>query len=373
MIKSISLFIPNLQAGGAQRIAVTLANSFAARGLHTSLIVGEGGVFQDLVAGDVNLINLGSSRTTGCIGGLIRHLIAVRPDILFSMMTHANIAAAVAHGLARAPSALVLSERISFRFPSPRFGDRLAVKLMPLLYRRADLVAVVSKGMEAEVAEITGLPAERIATLHNPVLDSAFRKMISVEDPDIHLWLRAPKQGPVVLAVGRLYGQKDFETLVTAFARVRSRRPEARLVILGEGELRSELEALVETLDLGNAVAMPGFAPNPYASMVRADLFVLSSKAEGLPGVLIQAMACGLPVVSTDCPTGPREILEDGKWGELVPVGDVEALANAIDRAVANPTPPETKKRASVFEEERVIDSYLRCFERLIAKKHASA
>lgn len=371
-MRSISLFIPNLQAGGAQRVAVSLVNSFASRGLRTSLIVGEGGVFQNLVSADVDILNLGSSRTAGCIKGLIGHLKADQPQILFSMMTHANVAAAIAHALARAKGALVLSERISFRFASQRLGDRLAVKLMPCLYRRADMVAVVSNDMEAEVAKLTGLPLDRITTLYNPVVDTAFRKMVSVEDPDIHPWLRK-KAGPVLLAVGRLYGQKDFETLIRAFARVRSHRPAARLVILGEGELRAELEALVAALGVEDAVAMPGFAPNPYASMMRADLFVLSSRAEGLPGVLIQAMACGLPVVSTDCPTGPREILEDGKWGQLVPVGDVEALANAIDQTLANPSLPDVKARASNFEEEQVVDAYLRCFERLIAKRGVPA
>jgi glycosyltransferase involved in cell wall biosynthesis len=167
-----------------------------------------------------------------------------------------------------------------------------------------------------------------------------------------------PGAPPVILAVGRLTLQKDFPTLIRAFARLRARRS-ARLVILGEGELRDELEALVAELGLTADVALPGFVDNPFSWMRGSALFVLSSAWEGFGNVLVEAMACGTPVVSTDCPSGPAEILENGKWGRLAAVGDAEALARAIAEALDDPNPPDVRARAAFFSVERSVDAYL--------------
>jgi glycosyltransferase involved in cell wall biosynthesis len=164
----------------------------------------------------------------------------------------------------------------------------------------------------------------------------------------------------VLVAVGRLHEQKDFQTLLRAFALVRARRS-ARLIILGEGPERPALEAGVAKLGLTEDVDLPGFVPNPYAFMAGASQFVLSSRYEGLPTVLIEAMACGCPVVSTDCPSGPGEILDNGKYGRLVPVGDAAALAEAMEATLDAPPPAaELKARADLFHIDRVIDSYRR-------------
>lgn len=366
MLPRILIFIPNLQAGGAQRVAVSLANGFATRGYPCALVVGAGGSFRSLLHDHVCFHEIGSNRTIGCLPGLFRRLRTFKPDVLFSMMTHANIVAVLAHKLSRTHSKLVLSERVTLRFQSPTFGDSLALKLMPLLYRHADRVAVVARDMENEVASAAALPADRVVTLPNPVLDAAFRAMANDPRAHVHPWLSDKSAGPVILAVGRLYDQKDFSTLIRAFAKVRAAQTNARLIILGEGELREELTRLADELKIGEAVAMPGFAENPYAAMRRADLFVLSSVAEGLPGVLIQAMACGLPVVSTDCPTGPREILEDGRWGRLVPVGDVQALSSAILETIADDLHPDVKARAALYDEDRAIDQHLNLFAALL-------
>lgn len=366
MLRRILIFIPNLQAGGAQRVAVALANGFAARGYHCDLVIGTGGAFRALVADNVSLHELGANRTIGCLPGLIRHLRRSRPDVIFSMMTHTNIVAALAHRITGTKARLVLSERVSLRFLSPSLGDRLALKLMPWLYRYADRVAVVARDMEAEVAAAARLPADRIVTLYNPVLDAAFYKMANDPDAEFHPWLESRTGQSLIIAVGRLYVQKDFSTLIRAFAEVRTVRNNVRLIILGEGELREDLASLVRELEIEESVSMPGFTQNPYAAMRRADLFVLSSVAEGLPGVLIQAMACGLPVVSTDCPTGPREILEDGKWGRLVPVGDVQSLAKAMLATLSEEEIPDVRKRASLFEEGRAIDRHLDLFKSLL-------
>jgi len=172
-----------------------------------------------------------------------------------------------------------------------------------------------------------------------------------------HPWL-APGEPPVVMGIGRLAPKKDFTTLVRAFAEVRQ-DVRARLMILGEGPERAELESLVRTLDLEADVALPGFVDNPYAYLARASLFVLSSRWEGLPTVLIEAMFCGAPVVSTDCPSGPHEILNGGRYGRLVPVGDLSALAGAITAGITGniqPAPPESWRD---FELGIVVDRYL--------------
>jgi len=177
-------------------------------------------------------------------------------------------------------------------------------------------------------------------------------------EPIEHPWL-VPGPPPVVLAAGRLTAQKDFPTLLRAFARLVPER-DLRLMILGEGPDRAALEAEIEALGLGDRVALLGFQANPFSYMARARLFVLSSAWEGLPGVLIQAMACGTPVVSTDCPSGPREVLEGGRLGPLVPVGDAEALARAIMQTLDAPLPAEIlKARAAQYGLAPVSRRYL--------------
>ncbi|HEY8366975.1 MAG TPA: glycosyltransferase, partial [Bacteroidia bacterium] len=209
---------------------------------------------------------------------------------------------------------------------SLNFKARILPLLMKLLYPSADAVIAVSEGVAKDLTQIIGLPAEKVKVIYNPVITPEIFK--KAEEPIKHPWF-APGELPVILGVGRLTKQKDFVTLIRAFDIVRKEYP-SRLVILGEGEERPKLEALVKELGLEQYVYMPGFEENPFKYMKHAAVFVLSSRWEGLPNVLIQALALGTPVVSTDCPSGPREILSAGKYGTLVPVGDYDALAKAI-------------------------------------------
>ena len=196
---------------------------------------------------------------------------------------------------------------------------------------------------------------ERVHTIYNPVVTGDLDR--KAREPVEHPWIGGDGP-PVILAAGRLSAQKDFSTLLVAFARLLTRRP-ARLVVLGKGKRKPRLVSLARRLGVAEHVDFPGFADNPYAFMARASLFVLSSWYEGLPTVLIEAMACGCPVVSTDCLYGPREILEDGKHGPLVPVGDAEALAAAMARTLDAPPRPEAlRERASFFNAARAIDRY---------------
>jgi glycosyltransferase involved in cell wall biosynthesis len=230
-------------------------------------------------------------------------------------------------------------------------------------YLTADAIVTVSHGVADDLALHAGIPRERITTIYNPVVTPDL--LDKAQAPLDHPWF-TPGAPPVVLGVGRLHAQKDFPTLLKAFARVRAKQ-EARLMILGEGKnarkntvQRTALTALAAQLGVAADVALPGFVDNPFAYMARAAVFALSSAWEGLPGVLIQAMACGCPVVSTDCPSGPAEILENGEYGSLVPVGDDLSLANAILSTLnAPPARDRLQARAAMFSVDRTADRYL--------------
>jgi len=209
--------------------------------------------------------------------------------------------------------------------------------------------------VRGDLAQLMNVSRERITVIYNPSVVQA-EVQAKAQAPLDHPWFK-PDQPPVILAVGRLQVQKDYPTLIRAFALVRQTRP-VRLLILGEGKERPLLEALVKELGLEQDVSLPGFVLNPYAYMARAALFVLSSRWEGLPTVLIEALCCGAPVVSTDCPSGPREILRDGQYGPLVPVGGVNALARAIETTLAAKTPKPPSESWRPYELETVVSQY---------------
>lgn len=222
-------------------------------------------------------------------------------------------------------------------------------------FPRADAVVASSRGVAEDLARAAGLPRERIVPIHNPVRIGEVRWR--AREPAGHPWLDGAGP-PVVLAAGKLKPQKDFPTLLRAFARLRRRR-EVRLVVLGEGAGRPGLLALARELGVAADVALPGFVSNPFAFMARSALFALSSAWEGFANVIVEALACGCPVVSTDCPSGPSEILEGGRFGRLVPVGDPEALAEAMRGTLEAPPDPEAlRKRAEEFGIELVAERY---------------
>jgi glycosyltransferase involved in cell wall biosynthesis len=220
----------------------------------------------------------------------------------------------------------------------------------------ADGIVAVSDSVARDLAENTQLDRKSIKTIYNPVVDSRLREL--ADTPLNHPWFK-PGAAPVILAVGRLIPQKDFQTLIRAFA-ILQRKSKARLVILGEGRQRLELESLTQELGIAPHVEMPGFVSNPYQYMAGASVFALTSRYEGLPGVLIQALACGCPVISTDCPGGSAEILDHGKYGRLVPINNDTVLADAMD-SVLNEQPDKNilRKRASLFSVERATQQYL--------------
>lgn len=342
---------------------VNLANDLAAREFVVDLVLAEAaGPYLAEVGRGVRVVDLRSRSVLRSLPGLARHLSSTRPEVIISALSHANIIAILARMWSRVAARLVISERsvlVAPGMPASSKKDRVVRLLMKLLYPRADTIVAISRGVQDDLEKLLGVPREKVRTIYNPVVTDELTGLASQPSP--HPWLSLGNP-PVVLGAGRLTEQKDFSSLIRAFALVRRRR-NCRLVILGEGEQRGQLESLVRELDLVGDVLLPGFQSNPFAWMSRVNVFVFCSIYEGLGGVLIQAMACGAPVVSTDCPSGPAEILEYGKWGRLVPVGNVGALATAIEATLDEPVHPEVQLRASFFSVKRSVDDYLEvCF-----------
>ena len=354
----VALFVPSLVGGGAERVMVNLADGFAARGLHVDLVlVKASGPYLAEVPKSVRIVELGSSRMATSLPALVRYLRRARPVALLSTLNHANILAVTA-GLVAGVRTRIVVRQANTLSQSAGAAKKLVSRAMPLLVRRfyawADEIVAVSDGVAEDLTRIASLPVERIRVIPNPVVMPSLTTLAG--EPVDHDWF-APGGPPTVLGVGRLTKQKDFGTLCRAIAIVRRRRP-ARLVILGEGEDRPVLQALVAELGIQDSVALPGFVANPFAYMSKASVFVLSSAWEGLPGALIQAMACGSPVVATDCESGPREILQDGRYGRIVPVGDAEAMAEAIEAALGDAARPSSDAWRP-YTQAAAVDQYL--------------
>lgn len=317
---------PTLGQGGADRVTLTLLEALDRRRFAPELVLlRRRGAWLDRVPADVPVDDLGGRRLWTAWLPLARRLRRRPPDVVLSTSSGANVVAALAHRLAGSGARLVLSERnVLVRDQAP-LKRALLLAAKRRLYRRADAVTAVSRGVADDLRRRLGVPAERLRVVYNPVVTAELAAQAAA--PARHPWLAAPE--PVVLAAGRLVPAKGFDVLLHAFAELRARRP-ARLLILGEGPLREELLAQAERLGVGADVDLPGFDPNPFAAMARCAVFVLSSRFEGLPGVLIQAMACGAAVVATDCPAGPAEIVESGADGLLVPVDEPRTLAAAL-------------------------------------------
>ena len=232
------------------------------------------------------------------------------------------------------------------------------------LFPYASHFVAVSRGVADDLAMTVDVPSDRITTIYNPVVTPNLH-IEAAETPD-HPWFR-DDGAPIILAAGRFEKQKDCPTLIRAFARVSVRRP-CRLIILGEGSKRTEIEGLVQEFKLTDRVSLPGWVENPLAFMARASLFVLSSTWEGLPTVLVEALACGCPCVSTDCPSGPAEILLNGDLGPLVPVGDDSALAKAMERVLDRPPNRQAlQRRATDFSADRAVAAYEKLLSELVS------
>lgn len=358
--KRIALFSPTLAGGGAERMILNLAGELANRGIRVDLVVANDvGIFRQSIPENVYLINLQTTRVLFALPKLVRYLQEVRPISLLCVQSHANVVGILACKLARVQTRLIISEHSIFSIKiknSPNKRERIIPFLARLLYPKADMIVAVSEGAAVDLIQTLKLGRNKVRVIHNPIVNPEIKKKSQV--PISHPWFTS-SANKVILAAGRLTRAKDYPTLLKAFALVRARRS-VRLLILGEGEDRVLLEAQVRTLGLEGDVQMPGFVENPYAYMKHSDIFVLSSRWEGLSNVLVEAMACGTPVVSTNCPSGPAEILEDGQYGSLVPVGDASLLADAIMETLDCPVDSQVlQQRADAFSVSKITDQYL--------------
>jgi len=359
VLRQLALFIPDLRGGGAERVMLILADAFHSRGFDVDLVVARSiGEYRSMVPDGVRLVDLGTRRLREVPWHLARYLRAERPPALLSAYDQLNVLAVAARKLARVNTRLVCTVHAHLsshlRLTGRSLHSRLLRRLLRAAFSSADHVVCVSQGVARDLVATVGVSSDRVSVIYNPVLVDRIQSL--AREPVDHPWFEkgAP---PVVLGVGRLHPEKDFPNLMRAFALLRRERV-ARLVILGEGSERAFLERLADELGIKEDVWMPGFVDNPYKFIQRCSVLALSSRWEGLPLTLIEGMALGVPLVSTDCPSGPRELLEDGKWGTLVPVGDSASLAQALREALDAPkvASPQALER---FDVDRTVSQYL--------------
>lgn len=353
----IAILLPDLRPGGAERLHVTLAAEWIRRGIAVDFVLRQAqGELLDALPHGARVVDLKASRVRNAFFPLQRHLQTSEAGALLAAMWPLTTIAPMAARSAGYQGRVVVSEHAP---QSLSYADRGALHntlmkaTMRVGYRLADALVGVSSGVADDMARLSGVDRGRIKVIHNPAATGLVLGAEYVLPPAL-----AGRTGPVLLAVGTLKAVKRHDLLIRAFAKLP--RADATLCILGEGQERASLETLICSLGLQDRVLLAGYQADPAPWYAHAHLFVLSSDYEGFGNVIVEALEHGLPVVSTNCPTGPHEILEDGKYGTLVPVGDVEALARAMDDALsAGHDIDQLKRRASDFSVGKAADAYL--------------
>lgn len=357
----IAVLIPNLNGGGAERVTANLIAALVQRGVQVDLLlIRVEGPHLARIPPQVRIIELGARRTLLAARPLAAYLKQNRPAALLAVMDSAAVVAALARRLARVDTRIVavLHNATVMRAAAkvPLHDKWLPIALRSQLWL-ADVVVAVSMGLADELRQLFPWLRAKVQVIYNPVVTAELLQ--KAQEPPDHPWLQ-PGQPPVVVGMGRLCAAKDFATLIQAFALLVRQRP-ARLLVFGEGELRADLAAQVAELGLQDSVQLPGWTEHPAAALRHAAVFALSSEYEALPTVLIEALACGTQVVAADCRFGPREILQDGRLGPLVPTRDPAALAGALELALDRPVAAELLRlRAQDFSEAVCTDQYLR-------------
>jgi len=346
MRNKISIFLPSLRGGGAQRVAVDVANGLLARGYQVDMVlVSSEGVYHGLLNPEISIIELGSKHVRHSIFPLIKYLNNAKPTVLMSIQRNASIVAIVSRFLSNWQGKLVTRETNSYAHVVGRnlsFQDALISYLVRYLYRFVDSVIIPSAGVAGDLSYL-----DNLVTIPNPV---------NVPDSNEQLIHKRP----FILGVGTFDSQKKFDDLIRAFTLLRLDYgyENLDLFLLGDGPNKHQLQQIVDEMGVSKHIFMPGFVDDPFVYMRSAAVFVLTSAWEGLPNVLIQAMACGAPLVATDCPHGPREILGHGRFGELVSVGDTEAIAAAIQKQLKKGRTPYPPEALAPYDLDHVIDAY---------------
>ena len=364
MALRVGILLYSLSGGGIPRSMLNLASGLISSGYQVDVIVPVArGHYSDQVPDEAFVVELGTAAFLPGLWALQRYLRLRQPTAVVSAIPYLNLRLLLARKLSGVQCRVLLTERTMLS--NDRYEKSIRNRILPWLQRRfyphAQAIVAVSKGTADDLARFSGIPRHKIIVVHNPVVTDRLYALADAAPPSSD---RMPdKSFPLIVAVGRLTAAKDFHVLISAFAKVRTARP-SRLVILGEGPERAALEQLVKDFGLDTDVRLPGFSQNPYAVLRRADVFVQTSRWEGFGNALVEAMACGCPVVSTDCPSGPREILEDGKFGRLVPVGDVDQIALAILETLNEPkNVKRSESRARDFHVDVITPQYRRLID----------
>ena len=355
----IALFLPNLAGGGAERAFVELGNRFALMGCKVDMVLAKGGGgYLPEVSPAVRVIALGGNRTLASVLKLRRYIRSQRPTVVMSGLDTANVSNWLACWLAGVPHAAVLTQRSvlsrMWHASYPR-SAWIWIRVLALFYRRAHCVISNSQAVADDLITTLGVRPGRVTVIHNSVDVATISRLAA--QPVEHDWV-SQEAAPLILLVGSLTKAKDIPTTLRAFARLRKER-DCRLLVLGEGPDRVMLEEFIRKLGIQDSVLLNGFDLNPFRWMARAGALVSSSPSEGCPNVILQALACGLPVVATDGQGGTSEILENGRWGRLVPVGDDQALAVAIAEILDAPRAIDVAAHISRFDPARVALLYL--------------
>ena len=369
----MALFLPSLDGGGTERVMLELGRGLYGRGFAVDVLVTRpGGAYWGSVPQGVRLIDFNLRKAIFSLPRLLRYIRREQPDVLVATMDTPNALALVAQTLFARNLALIIRQENTFskQLDTAGFQQRVSMLFVRWLAHRADAIVAVSNGVADDFKRTAPKAAHLVHTIFNPVVTPELFE--SARASVTHPWFGDP-QTPVIMTAGRLTFQKDHPTLLRAFAEVVRSHP-ARLLILGEGPDRVMLTTLARQLGIADTVDFVGFQTNPYAWMARARIFVMSSRFEGLPTVLIEALACGTPVVSTDCLSGPREILEGGELGPLVPVGDWRGLARAMLDVLDNPVSQERLlAKANRYSADAAVSRHVELVTRLTARRGATA
>jgi glycosyltransferase involved in cell wall biosynthesis len=364
--RSLVIYLPALAGGGVERLRLHLAPVFAKAGFAVTFLLhrAEGELISAVPKG-VRVVPLNCNRTLAALWPMVRFLRREKPEIVLSSLGHNNIMAIWAAKLAGVSTKVIVCQHNAMSSENVR-GDEFNYWILPIISKmflgKANGIMAVSKGVADDLAKVTGIPRDRISVIYNPVVFKDFDDRMN--EPVSHPWFGEGKP-PVIMGVGRFVDQKDFSTLVDAFAKVIAKR-DARLILLGDGPLRDELKAQAEKLGVADKIDMPGFQQNPLPWMKQSAILAMSSRYEGFGNVLVEALACGTPVVSTDCTYGPSEILADGEFGPLVPVGNADAMAKALLDTLENPRSEETlRTRGRQFTVERAAEQYVGLFNQV--------
>jgi glycosyltransferase involved in cell wall biosynthesis len=357
----IALFLPTLEGGGAERSFVELANRFVQSGARVDFVLADcDGPYLAELSNAVRVVDFKTRRKIPTLIGLTRYLRAERPDILMSGLDPANAGAVIATKLAGVSTRCVLSQqsmmRALWQMDRPSSWS-MWLWIMRQTYSRASLVICNSFAARSELTQEVGVAPARCIAIHNGIEIEQIQGLAREEIVDPWLADAAP---PFIISVGRLTPMKDLSTVMQAFVLVRRSR-ECNLLILGDGIERSRLSALAASEGVAPYVRMPGFTANPFPWMARARVLVSASLIEGCPNVVQQALACGTPVVAADGLGGTAEVLENGRWGRLVPVKNPRAMAQAIIDSLDDPHPVDGRIRAADFNPERTAERYMEC------------